>query len=232
MLKTTAVIILTQVMGILLQPLSAASSDPHLVATARFDDHWTAYSTGGKVKIDLREVQVEATGPYGKPVPYRIVVIFEPLSGTFSWRIFSEDSPRTMMSRQTLAYKKERAVFLKENHLISFMAEMAPLNLNIQDVSGHASNMDDAEAKALTAAAKLSHPTGILDFAQQLHIVPLTGLSVDFVHSPGNAIFGPQPTVTDVQWDGKYWTVTLEARWKEAITLDSDYTLISMRKVE
>src|SRR6266550_8872822 len=104
---------------------------------------------------------------------------------------------------------------------------MAPLLLYIHDYPGHASSMDDAEKKALRSTAELNDPPREVDVARPAHTVPLTGLSLDFVHAPGNAIFGPQPRVIDVRWDGQHWLVTLKARWTETITLDAGYYLES-----
>ena len=80
--------------------LMAADPDGHLSVVSRFDNVGSAYLLAGKVRIELREIRVEAISPYGKPVPERITVIFEPKSKAFSWNIFEEDSLATNKSRK------------------------------------------------------------------------------------------------------------------------------------
>jgi len=209
----------------------SAAPDRHIVPLLRIDDVSSAYSTTGKVKIELRDLRVEMTGPQSKPAPYTIFLLFEPQSGAFSWSI-SLGNSATDVSEQTNWFKSYRAAFLKDDRLVTFTASMQVLR--IQDFQGHASSMNEAEQKALSSAAALNDPPGNAEFAQLFHDVTLAGLSLDFECEPGNEICGPDPKVIDVQWDRveQHWIVTLQARWTEEITLDADYNVVSMKEVE
>jgi hypothetical protein len=218
-------------LGMLAPPRLAASPDHHVVPLSRKADVGSAYSATGKVRIELREVQVEMTGPYGKPEPYRLFLIFEPQSGAFSWTISLKDSAADL-SELTKWFKSDRAAFLKDDRLVTFSAYRE--TLEIQDFQNHASSVDEAEQKALSSAAALNDPPGNMESAQPFHKVALDGLSIDFDCEPRRPVCGPSPKVIDVQWDRveQHWIVTLKARWTEEITLDADYNVVSMRKVE
>jgi hypothetical protein len=151
--------------------LLAGQGDSRLVATTRSDDVWSAYSASGKIKIELREVRVETTGAHGKPMPERILVMFEPSSGVFSWCPFGEDSVATDASNQTKAFESKRAAFLKGDTLVVFMGGISP-KLYVRDFRGHATDMNDAEAKALRAATDFHIPPSRLEEEQLWHIVP------------------------------------------------------------
>jgi len=212
-------------------PAQAGGPDSRFVVTTRFDDAWSAYSTTGKTKIELREIRVEGTGAYGKTVPERILVIFEPRSGAFSWCLFGEDSVATDASNQTKAFENKRAVFLKGDSLVVFMGGISP-KLYVRDFRGHATDINDAEAQALRGATEFPTPPGMREEAQLWHIVQLPSLGRDFISPPMSAAVGPDPRVTDVRWDGQNWMVTLQGRWTEQITLDPNYNVVSMQKVE
>ena len=231
MFRKTAVLIFINALVMLAPPRLAAGPDRHVVLVSRLADVGSANSKTGKVKTELREVQVEMTGPYGKPEPYRLFLIFEPQSGAFSWTISLKD-PAADLSELTKWFKRDRAAFLRDDRLVTFTAYRE--TLEIQDFQGHASSVDEAEQKALSSAAALNDPPGSMESAQPFHKVTLDGLSTDFDCEPGFAVCGPSPKVIDVQWDRveQHWIVTLKARWTEEFTLDADYNVVSMRKVE
>jgi hypothetical protein len=167
-------------------------------------------------------------------VPERILVLFEPESGAFSWNVFLEDSLATDTSRQTRALESERVVFFKEGTLFTFMGGGVLSKLYVRDFHGDAISMDDAEAKTLKAAKEFHTPPSKQDEEQFWHTVMLKALGRDFVSPPESAAGGLPPKVTNVRWDrdAHQWIVTMQARWIEEITLDADYNLVSMKKVE
>jgi hypothetical protein len=190
-----------------------------------------AYSPSGRTGIQLREVRVNTTGPYGKPVPHRVFLLFDPKSGAFSWHVAIDGNPSDTLE-QTNWFKRNRAAFLKDNSIYIFTAESGPLAIYVQGPSGHASNIDNAEEQAIRATSALNDPPGNVDIVQPWKVALLSGLSADFAHAPGSATQGPDPKVIGLDWDGEHWIVTLKARWTEAVTLDADYNVVSMRKVE
>lgn len=179
--KKTAVLILVSTLSLSASPLLVAGPDRHIVSVSRVDDEVSGYSTTDKVKIALREIRVEATGPYGKPVRDRIFILFEPQTGAFSWIVTVEGSA-TDDYEQTKLFKSDRAAFLKDNSIFTFSSRM--LTLYIQDPQGHASSMDEAEQKAIRSTEELNDPPGKIEFMQPSHIVQLKGLSLDFVSKP------------------------------------------------
>jgi hypothetical protein len=228
--------IIASLLALNVLPLAALASGrgAQLTAISHSDDAGNAYSEDGNVKIELREVRTEAIGENAKRVPLRVLVLFEPHSGAFSWRVFGDDSSDVDVPNQSTAFKNYRAAFLRNNHLVEFIIALAPTRLFINEYSGHASNMDNAEAQALMSASELAGPSGDRNQQQGVHTVSLIALGLDFVSPANSEQLGKPPKVIDVRWDAnrQHWIVTLRAQWTEAITLDADYKLVSMKKVE
>jgi hypothetical protein len=88
------------------------------------------------------------------------------------------------------------------------------------------------EVESLVFFLTDEYPLGMREETQLWHIVPLPSLGRDFTSAPMSAAIGPDPNVTDVRWDGKNWIVSLQGRWTEQITLDTNYNVVSMQKVE
>ena len=201
---------------------------PQLAAKSRADSTGTALSPNGKVSIDLREVQTETSRADGQ-VLLSVLVIFEPKSGSFSWRATpAGDAPSWRISQ----FNDGQAAFLRDGEVVDFRALGGPPRLFIHAYRGHASNMEQAEAKALEAASGSISPRGDLDNGQNVHVVSLLGLGFDFINPPTSESTNITPKVTDVRWDGTRWLVTLKARWTAQITLDARYNLLSMKRVE
>lgn len=201
-----------------------------LAATSRFDSVGTAYTPDGKVKIDIREVHTEVAGAKG-PRHLSVLVLFEPESGAFSWRVTDTDVTKT--SWNTLQFNDEQAAFLKDGEIVNFRALW--YRLFIRAYRGRASSMDDAEAKSLKAASGAIDPLGSVNKGQDVQEVSLAVLGPDFMTPPVSVVPSTLTTkITDVRWDGdkQQWIVTLQARWTEDVTLDADYNLVSMKKVK
>jgi hypothetical protein len=160
--------------------------------------------------------------------------LFEPESGAFTWYVVGEDSIVTNTSRQARAIENECVVFLKDGSLVLFMGGGVLPKLYVRDFRGNAINMDDAEGKALMEAAQFHRPPSKKDEDLIWHSIVLTALGRDFVSPPDSVAGGPSPKVTGVKWDEnkQHWKITLQARWIEEISLDADYDLVSMKKVE
>ncbi len=201
-----------------------------LVATSRIDSVGSAYTPDGKVKIEIREVHTEA-GEAKKPRHLSVLVLFEPESGAFSWRVTDTDATNTSWS--TLQFKEDQAAFLKDGEIVDFRDLW--YRLFVRTYRGRASSIDDAEAKALKAAGESIDPLGPLDKSQDVHEISLRALGPDFMSPPMSAVpSNLTAKVTDVQWDcdKQHWIVTLEARWKAEVTLDADYKLVSIKHVK
>lgn len=229
MFKKT-VLVLVVVSTLSTAPLLNASPGQRVVPTSQSDEIGIAYLTVGKLNIKSREVQCRQVDPAGKATSLRLLLLFEPRSGAFSWIVTDDLSPADK-EVQTNLFKSYRVAFLKDGNLIIFAAQMAPLMLRVQDDRGHASSMDDAEDQALAIVSKMSDPPRNVESARPVHMIPLDRLSPEFVHVPGSEIFGPEPKVVQVQWDGQRWIVILKARWTEAITLDAGYHVVSLKPI-
>ena len=223
-------IVLLTVASALLLPKVAAGSIPHLTASSRFDSEDVAHTSDGTMKIELREVQTESTGTEG-PKRLSVFVLFDPTSTAFTWRLLLTDETGRSRIPQ---FKNENVVFLKDGEIVDFWALM--FRIYIRDCHGHASSMDDAEAKALEAASRsIASKENLLGNGEDTRVVALTGIDSDFLYPPmSEAPSVVTPKITDVRWDEdkQHWIVTLQARWKAEVTLDADYKLLSAKRVK
>jgi len=208
--------------------LVAFGNDPQLTVRSRFNSAGSALTPQGKVRLELREVRTDAILSDG-PAILSVLVLFEPKSGAFSWRL---DLADVTASWRTLQFTDGQVAFLKDGEIIHFMAMDGPPRLFVLAFRGHASSMDDAEVQALRAAHEATKHRGWLDPGPNTRVISLLNLDRDFTIPPMSVASSIAPKVIDVQWDGSHWTVILKARWTEAITLDANYNLVSMRKVE
>jgi hypothetical protein len=219
--------------GALLLPPAAAWGATQLTATSRFDSAGTAFAREGKVKIEIREVHAESKGT-GGPRYLAVFVLFEPTSGAFSWQAYDTEKDATASSLNISQFNDENAAFVKDGAIVDFWA--IGFSMYIRDYHGRASSMDDAETKALRAESQsIESREYLLGNGRDLLVVSLAAINDDFLFAPMRPVPSIEdPRVTDVLWDvdKQQWIVTLQGRWKAEITLDADYKLVSMKKVE
>ena len=226
----TKLIVLLSVASALLSPLIAAASAPQLTPHSRFDDEYIAYTRDGTVKLKLREVQTEANGKV-ESKHLSVFVLFDPTSRAFTWRLQVYEEA----GRSTIAQFKNGngAAILKDGQIVVFWAVM--FRIYIRDCHGHASSIDDAEAKALEAASQFIASGGLLGNGEDFRAVLLKGIDYGFLYPPMSMAPSVSiPQISDLRWDEdkQHWILTLKARWIEEVTLDGDYNLVSMKKVE
>jgi len=182
------------------------------------------------VKLELREVRTDVVLPDG-PAKLSVLVLFEPNSGAFLWRL---DLADVSASLRALQFADGQAAFLKDGEIIHFRAMDGPPRLFVLEFRGHASSMDDAEAQALKAAGESTKHRGWLDPGPNTRVISLLNLDRDFTVPPLSVATSIMPKVTDVRWDADahHWVVTLKARWTAEVILDANYNVVSMRKIE
>jgi hypothetical protein len=211
----------------------AAESGFHLVEISHVDDVGSGITTTGPVKIEMREVITEMPAAKGTTRTLGVVVLYEPSSGALLWRIWNAD--RRYPSLGLSHFKESQTLYLFFDTLIDFAALPDPNMLFICEHRGHASSIDQATAEALDAASASNDPLGDLERGLAMHKISLRDLGPEFTNPPMNVAPTPislYPKVIDVRRDADHWIVTLQSRWKEAITLDSKYNLVSMKKLE
>jgi hypothetical protein len=210
--------------------LTAAGGGAPLRAASKVDGVGSARTPDGEVKLELREIHTRTTLP-DIHADLGVLVLFEPKSGAFSWRIAPAD---VNPSWRTLEFIDSQVAFLKDGKIFDFRAIEGGPRLIIHESRGSASSIEDAETQALKAAGDAIEHRGFLDIGQNAHVLSLLNLDRDFTIPPMSVATSIMPKVTEVRWDADahHWVVTLEARWTEAITLDADFNVVSMRKVE
>ena len=232
MLNKTAKLIFLCAFSVFPHLLPAAEEQAsNFVVTNRSNEWWHAQSALGRVKIDLRRLQVEVKGPYGKAVPERILILFEPKSGAFSWSVFDEDSLATNKSRQMRAL--ETNVLASERSLLSYLYGCNFAELVCSEHSRPCREYGRCRGKSIDGSGGFSQATQPRRRDATLaHCAVAESLGRDFVSPPMSAQISLTPKVIGVQWDGQHWEVTLQGQWTEAITLDSSYSLVAMHKVK
>jgi hypothetical protein len=210
----------------------ASAASPPFAIKGRFDDKSTAYTATGTVPIEVREVRFDAMGPYGDFFHYRLLVEFESKSGSFFWVVAGDDADPSDESRQIRALKNDHIAILRGSCLANLLPETNAA-LYVREICGHATNLEDAESIAFSAAEKLNNPPGSLERVDTWRRLTIDGLGRDFLTSPDSAaVPSAGPKVRDVSWDGKHWIVTLEGRWLEQVVIDAEYDIVSEKKIE
>jgi hypothetical protein len=200
------------------------------VESSHVDGSGSVFTSGGRVKVDLREVRTEMDGAKG-PIALSVLVMRDPKSGAYSWQTHTADPANPSLRSQQ--FNDSQAAFLKHDEFTDFMVLPTPLRLFVHQHNGRAHNMNEAVDRSLKEAGAALQPRGDVETTQGLRAIPLLAVGRDFTSNPMSVtVFDVMPKVTNVQWDGKYWTVTLQARRRAVVTLDGDYTVVSMRKVE
>jgi hypothetical protein len=219
--------------GSLVLPSAASEEFPQLTPTSRFDSVGMAYARDGKMRIEIRKVHLEAAKTGGSR-HLSLLVLFEPTSRAFSWRLQATDESAAMPPQGASQISDEQAVFVKDGEIVDFWALM--FRLYIRDCHGHASSMDDAEAKSLASASQsIASGEDLVGNGQDMRVVSFAAISNEFLFPPMSetpSVLAPR--VVDVGWnaDEQRWIVTLEARWRAVLTLDSDYKLMSIKKID
>lgn len=200
-----------------------------LVQKSHLDGTGSVFTSHGKVRVDLRAVLTEIEGTKG-PIAVSVLVIRDPNSGAYSWRVHTAEPTDPFWRMKQ--FNDTQAIFLKNDKFTDFMVLPIPLRLFVHQYSGRTSNMNEAVDKSLRKASESLHPFGDVETMQGIRVVSLSAVGRDFTSKSMSEIGSEvMPKVSNVQWDGKHWTVTLKARWIEKIILDSDFDLISMRKI-
>jgi len=190
---------------ILLLPTEAVGGIPQLTAISRVDSVGSAYTPNGKVKIRIREIRTAPEGPNGSR-SLSVLVLFEPDSGAFSWRVTEADTDPSWRIKE---FNNAQAAFVRDNEIVDFRALWYRLFVRVN--SARASCIDDAEGKALKAASESIEASGNLEKDQDVRVVSFAYLSSDFMNPPTSvAPSDLAPKVNNVQWDGKHWIVTLQ----------------------
>ena len=220
-------------LSVLFLTLSASAKDPKLVRIEKADGEGTAFTASGKVQIELRENWVEAAGRKG-PRLLSLLVLFEPKSGAFSWRVTDAANDESAPSYRLQEFKTAQAAYLKDGEFFDFRSLVGPLRLFIRRSRGHARDLDDADQQSIRDASETVDPQTDLLIGKDVRAVPLLALGWDFVLPLGSAIGGRAPVITNVQWDqeSRHWNITLRANWTEEVTLDQDYNVLALKRTQ
>jgi hypothetical protein len=202
----------------------ASQTNQSLTVIARLNDTIPNFWTATKTSLQFRDLLIEAPG---NPRDTTILIFFEPFTGTFAW-ILSESGATSSrdLPEDMRWFKENDAISLHGGKLILFAGSTNP-GLSIYEDGNHAANMNDAEQKALDAAAKLNTAPGSL-YQEEIgwRSVALPGLGQSFVVAPGSAAPGMAPKITGARWNGLSWIVTLQARWTASVILDANFNVI------
>jgi hypothetical protein len=204
-----------------------------LAEISHMDGEGTVYTTQGPLPVQLREIQTELTSPDGTRSSLDILVLFEPFSGQFFWKV-SRGNPESPAWR-ICEFRRSHAAFLKDGAIVYFRTFWGRDSIFVRHYRGRASDMEDAERRTLRDASytiDLEDPfaTETKGYERQVPLAGLDRLFVTLPHTlPGGTIVGRlTPRITAVRWDGRHWVVTVRCRWTEEVTLDANYSLVSI----
>lgn len=204
-----------------------AVEDLEVKPFSRFNSTITAFNRLGEATVSTRYLLADKKLPNGKTHTYGMLVIADNSTGRFQW-ILAE--PPLDVPEGLIHHAFEIGAMVA--HTSPAGVVVFSLNagrLDILDATADARDIDEAETKALRAAAQA--PAGELGgMSPRWRTVVLGGLERDFWSQPFHANFGPLKILMVSRQDDTI-SIVIEGQWKERITLDSNYQLLRMEKV-
>lgn len=195
---------------------------------SRYNSAVTAANRLGEVILPVRYLLIDRQASGGGTHTYGLFLIMDSSTGRFQWVLREPPSSmpaglirRAFDGRAAVAYSSSSAVVV---------ADITFGRIDILDAPNEARDMDDAESKAIQAAAQA--PSGELGgMSPRWRTVSLAGLEDGFWAPPGHANFGPLKILAISQQDG-VWKIVIEGQWKEMITLSDRYELLRAQRLE
>lgn len=196
-------------------------------ASSRFDSTINALNRFGEAITPARYLLADRQTSDGATRRFGVFVIADTPTGHFQWMLADPRSSvldaglqRAFVAGVMIAYiSPDAVVIFSINHR----------RIDILDAPGEARGIEDAETKALQAAA---HAPGseLALMSPRWRSVPLS-LDGDFWSPPFRSDPGPLKILAVTKQDDG-WSVLIEGQWKELITLDSMLHLLKMRRVD
>jgi hypothetical protein len=192
---------------------------------SRFNSTVTAFNRFGESIISARDMLAYRPSSNGTVRRYSLFVIADTSTGHFQWMLV--DPPPAAPEGLLRAFEwGVLAAHTSSSGVVIF--NLGRKRLDILDAPGEARDMEDAETKALRAAAQ-APGSELGGMSPRWRTVPLPGEN-GFWAPLGHAEGGPLKILKVSQQDDG-WDLLTEGQWKEMITLDGKYRLLKMQRV-
>jgi hypothetical protein len=204
-----------------------ATGELKVETSSRFNSTITAFNRLGEAILPARYLLADRPSSNSTTRTYGLFVIVDTSTERFQWMLLE---PPSGMPEGLIRQGFEGgalAAHTSPDGVVIF--NVGPGRLNILDAPGQARDLEDAETKALKAAAQ-APGSELGEMSPRWRTVPLLGLD-GFWALPLHANSGPLKILAvSRQEDG--WNVLIEGQWKEMITLDGKYQLLKMQRVD
>jgi hypothetical protein len=191
----------------------------------RWADSLTATSPVGQTLLAVREVSLEGQYPDGRPVKSGLLILFDPVSHYFAWE-------QALGWERPSGFRKGLlAASAAGDRMTVFRVLPGSEMIYVQESTEKAHTLDDAEAKAIEAARRrLGTPqsrqwygwreVSLIKWLERNFFIPRYSAAPSF----------PIEILSVASRDGK-WEVVLKAQWKERITMNDKYEVLTTTRV-
>jgi hypothetical protein len=218
-------------LGALLAVAAARGADLKPIPYERMAQDLPATGDAGPVRLPMREILVDGKRADGKSARGRLIVAFDPSTQLFVWAYgaLPPDVGRLTLTKEIES--GELLVYAGRERLVMFMAQFAPVQIDIWEAREKADSADDAERRALRRAGEQLEAPGYNPFFGRIMTSLHEALGNAFVQKGFEANAAPAKFVDISHKDGN-WEIVLEDQWKERITLNEKFGLIGHKREE
>lgn len=202
------------------------------IATTRIERAISAKTDQGEIFVTARKLLLDVALPKWPSGKGLLFVLFDSSSGYFLWSLGRV--PKTQQTAGTLDGSWTRSRFyIAADRLVYFFFGQS--DLLIMESRAKANNLNDAEGRALSEAARRDPVTlGSYKSPDRVWInigklLPRDGWR-NFCAPPDQPICGPMKLV-DVIHKGNTWEVIVEGQWQQKFTLDDKYQVTATARI-
>ena len=213
-------------------PLLLAASQG-LTAGRSYDSRgtWAAFQRqGDRVHMTEREIHLQYGVASGRQREYALVVLFEPKSSLYSWRLYPADPDQG--KPQWLPPPPPFACYVGQSEIIVFQANFK--SLSAARFRSVAKDIDEATRRSLEQLKADLQPDGELKAWAGETKTELPAIDADFL-SPGGMSVAPPDffklRITRIERAGKNFLVDIDDAWKIRVELDPELQLVHTSKI-
>ena len=197
-------------------------------ATTKHDHALAAQADQGDLFVTAREMLVDISDPRWHSGKGALAILFDSSSGYYQWRL-APVAKNTQSADLTDGYGTLSRIHVSADRLVYFAFGYP--NLAVKESRTKASNLDDAEAKALQEAktrlpAVLAHKMDDWVLTNLGKVLPY----LFFVPMGSSAISGPIKII-EIAHKANTWELVLQGQWQEKIVLDDKYQVTATTRI-
>lgn len=184
---------------------------------------WRAFAKSGRVQMTEREIHVQFLDLVGRQRDSAVVVLFDPHSRLYTWQVynaFPDNGKPQFLSPEV----PTRACYVGNDEIVDFYVEFK--SLQIRAFKATARDIDDASQQSLQQLRVMLQTDGESKSWAGLIKIGIPALDTDFLSPGTSAAFSSVAKISEIEWDGKNWSMTIEGGRTLKIGLDSHFQFL------